>query len=116
MQYIAVAGHPCLHGKQALRAECIGAPAILKATRQDDGSSSGHSAATIASSPSVSAAGPGCKIKADLISTIRSSRTAGISFQPQPLLILSGTTFLPPHAPRITTPTPPPPTPPPITH
>jgi hypothetical protein len=44
--------------------------------------SAGHNAATIASSPSVSAAGPGCRISADLISTMRSSWTAGISFQP----------------------------------
>ena len=44
--------------------------------------SAGHSAATIASSPSVNAAGPGCRISGDLISMMRSSRTAGISFQP----------------------------------
>src|SRR5258705_13673430 len=70
---------------------------------QDDVSGSGHSAATIASNPSVNAAGPGCKIKADLISTMRSLRTAGISFQPGRFLILSGTTFFPHHDARITT-------------
>jgi len=32
----------------------------------------GHNAATIASSPSVSAAGPGCRISGDFISTMRS--------------------------------------------
>src|SRR5258705_12365186 len=69
---------------------------------QDDVRGSGHSAATIASSPSVSAAGPGCKIRADLISTMRSLWTAGISFQPGRFLILSGTTFLPHHDARIT--------------
>src|SRR6478736_6289782 len=82
--------------------ECIGALAILKAAPQDDGSGSGQSAFTIASNPSVNAAGPGCKIRADLISTMRSLRTAGISFQPGRFLILSGTTFLPHHDARIT--------------
>ena len=62
----------------------------------------GHIAATIASSPSVSAAGPGCRISADLISTMRLLRTAGISFQPGRYLILSATTFLPHHDARIT--------------
>src|SRR5882757_7178629 len=62
----------------------------------------GHNAATIASSPSVSAAGPGCRISADLISTMRSLRTAGISFQPGRFLIRSGTTFLPHHDARMT--------------
>src|ERR1700682_485060 len=70
---------------------------------QDEGCSiDRHSAATIASSPSVSAAGPGCRISGDLISTMRSLRTAGISFQPGRFLILSGTTFLPHHDARIT--------------
>src|SRR5260370_42640788 len=63
---------------------------------------SGQSAATIASSPSVSAAGPGCRISADLISTMRPLRTAGISLQPGRFLILSGTTFLPHQDARIT--------------
>src|SRR5471032_1496281 len=62
----------------------------------------GHNAFTIASSPSVSAAGPGCRISGDLISTMRSLRTAGISFQPGRFLILSGTTFLPHQEARIT--------------
>ena len=48
----------------------------------------------IASSPSVSAAGPGWRISGDLISTIRPSRTAGMASQPGRRLILSGTTFL----------------------
>src|SRR4051794_6122323 len=63
---------------------------------------SGHSAFTIASSPSVSAAGPGCRISGDLISTMRLLCTAGISFQPGRCLILSGTTFLPHQDARIT--------------
>src|ERR1700682_352934 len=62
----------------------------------------GHNAFTIASSPSVSAAGPGCRISGDLISTMRSLRTAGISLQPGRVLILSGTTFLPHQDARIT--------------
>src|SRR6267154_5171810 len=41
-----------------------------------------HNAFTIASSPSVNAAGPGCRIKGDLISTMRLLCTAGISCQP----------------------------------
>src|ERR1700688_3718576 len=69
---------------------------------QDDGSTAGHNAFTIASSPSVSAAGPGCRISGDLISTMRLLRTAGISFQPGRVRILSGTTFLPHHDARIT--------------
>ena len=36
-------------------------------------------AAQIASSPSVSAAGPGCRMSGDLISTMRAARTAGTS-------------------------------------
>src|SRR3984957_3006924 len=40
--------------------------------RSHDGGTAGHSAARIASRPSVSAAGPGCRISGDLISTIRS--------------------------------------------
>src|SRR5258706_11783743 len=62
----------------------------------------GHSAATIASSPSVNAAGPGCRISGDLISTMRSLRTAGISLQPGRFRILSRTTFLPHQDARIT--------------
>ena len=62
----------------------------------------GHNAATIASSPSVSAAGPGCRISGDLISTMRLLRTAGISLQPGRCLIRSGTTFLPHQDARIT--------------
>src|ERR1700731_4489862 len=62
---------------------------------QDDGRITGHRAFTIASSPSVSAAGPGCRISGDLISTMRLLRTAGISLQPGRVRILSGTTFLP---------------------
>ena len=53
------------------------------------------SAARIASRPSVSAAGPGCRISADLISMMRSFGTAGIASQPGRCRILSGTTFLP---------------------
>src|SRR5258708_2241944 len=63
---------------------------------------SGHNAFTIASSPSVSAAGPGWRISGDLISTMRLLRTAGISFQPGRCRILSGTTFLPHHDARMT--------------
>src|ERR1700688_3229183 len=63
---------------------------------------SGHSAATIASNPSVSAAGPGCRISGDLISTMRPLRTAGIWSQPGRFLILSATTFLPHQDARIT--------------
>src|ERR1700712_4720140 len=74
-----------------------GANAPLALAPQDDG----HSAVIIASSPSVSAAGPGCRINGDLISTMRLLRTAGISFQPGRCLILSGTTFLPHHDARI---------------
>jgi len=62
----------------------------------------GQSAFTIASRPSVSAAGPGCNISGDLISTMRPLRTAGISCQPGRFLIRSGTTFLPHHDARIT--------------
>ncbi|MCK5745639.1 MAG: hypothetical protein KAH44_05465, partial [Oricola sp.] len=39
-------------------------------------------ALTMASRPSVSAAGPGCSMSGDLISKIRPSRTAGIDAQP----------------------------------
>jgi hypothetical protein len=60
------------------------------------------SAARIASRPSVSAAGPGCRISADLISTMRSLRTAGIASQPDRCRILSGTTFLPHQEARMT--------------
>src|ERR1019366_1373524 len=63
--------------------------------RGGEGVAEGQSAATIASSPSVSAAGPGCRISGDLISTIRSLSTAGIWSHPGRRLILSGTTFLP---------------------
>src|SRR5882757_2221154 len=73
---------------------------------QDDGGDCAavviHNAFTIASNPSVSAAGPGCKINGDLISTMRLLRIAGISFQPGRCLIRSGTTFLPHHDARIT--------------
>src|SRR5205807_1103308 len=50
---------------------------------------------TIASSPSVSAAGPGCRISADLISRKKPARTAGISPKPGRLPTLAGTNFLP---------------------
>jgi hypothetical protein len=52
------------------------------------------SAARIESRPSVSAAGPGCRISADLVSTMRSFRTAGIASQPDRCRILSGMTLL----------------------
>ena len=58
-------------------------------------------AARIASSSSVRAAGPGCKIRGDLISTILSFRTAGITSHPLRYRILSGCTFLPHHEARI---------------
>src|SRR6266436_2855342 len=46
---------------------------------------------------SVRAAGPGCRIKGDLISIIRSRRIAGNSFQPGRRRILSTATFFPHH-------------------
>ena len=52
--------------------------------------------------PSVRAAGPGCRISADLISTMWSFRTAGIASQPGRCRILSGTTFLPHQEARMT--------------
>src|SRR5262249_15387547 len=64
--------------------------------------SSGQSAATIASSPSVSAAGPGCRISGDFISTILLFFTAGIPSHPAREEIFSGTTFFPHHDARMT--------------
>ena len=60
------------------------------------------SAATIASRPSVSAAGPGCRMSGDLISKMRPSRTAGMASQPRRRRIRSMATFLPHHEARIT--------------
>ena len=51
--------------------------------------------ATIASSPSVSAAGPGCRISGDLISRSQPSRTAGIVSKPGRAATFAGTNFLP---------------------
>src|ERR1700692_541315 len=82
----------------------VGSEAVTELATADiqEPGNAGHNAFTIASSPSVSAAGPGCRISGDLISTIRLLRTAGISFQPGRVRILSGTTFLPHHDARIT--------------
>src|SRR5712664_819644 len=74
---------------------------LATADVQEPGSA-GHNAFTIASSPSVSAAGPGCRISGDLISTMRLLATAGISLQPGRFRILSGTTFMPHHEARMT--------------
>jgi hypothetical protein len=60
------------------------------------------SAARIASRPSVSAAGPGRRISADLISTMQPLRTAGIASQQGRCRILSKTTFLPHQEARMT--------------
>ena len=54
------------------------------------------------SRPSVNAAGPGCKIRGDLISLMRPFWIAGIVSQPGRLAIFSGRTFLPHHDARIT--------------
>ena len=60
-----------------------------------------HSAmmASMASSPSVSAAGPGCRISGDLISRRKPSRTAGMASKPGRPANLAGTNFLPHHEP-----------------
>ena len=50
---------------------------------------------TMASRPSVSAAGPGCKIRGDLISRSQSLRTAGMASKPGRALTFAGTNFLP---------------------
>src|SRR5438034_1095901 len=57
--------------------------------------------ATSASSPSVSAAGPGCRISADLISRKKPDRTAGIAPKPGRRATLAGTNFLPHHDPMM---------------
>ena len=54
-----------------------------------------------ASSPSVSAAGPGCRISGDLISCSSPSRTAGTSAQPGRAATFSGRNFLPHHEPMM---------------
>jgi hypothetical protein len=48
-----------------------------------------------ASSPSVSAAGPGCRISGDLISRSQPVRTAGIASKPARAMTFAGTNFLP---------------------
>ena len=62
-----------------------------------------HSAmmASSASRPSVSAAGPGCRISGDLISRRNPSRTAGIVSKPGRAATFFGTNFLPHHEPRM---------------
>ena len=55
----------------------------------------------MASRPSVTAAGPGCKISGDLISITRPFRTAGIASHPGRSRIFLGTTFLPHHDARM---------------
>ena len=50
--------------------------------------------ATSASSPSVSAAGPGCRISGDLISRSKPSRTAGIASKPGRAATFAGHEFL----------------------
>ena len=59
-------------------------------------------ASTMQSKPSVNAAGPGCRIRGDLISTIRPFWMAGIVFHPGRAAIFSGRTFFPHHDARIT--------------
>src|SRR5262245_59250046 len=54
-----------------------------------------------ASSPSVSAAGPGCRIKGDLTSCNCASRTAGITFHPARAATFSARNFLPHHEPMM---------------
>ena len=54
-----------------------------------------------ASSPSNSAAGPGCRMIGDLISCSWPLRTAGIACQPGRAATRSGRNFLPHHEPRI---------------
>src|SRR5439155_688068 len=54
-----------------------------------------------ASNPSVSAAGPGCRMMGDLISGSSRSRTAGMSAQPDRAATLSGRNFLPHHEPMM---------------
>src|SRR5262249_26883894 len=50
---------------------------------------------TSASSPSVSAAGPGCRIRGDLISRRKPGRTAGVSQKPGRRATLAGAEFFP---------------------
>jgi iron complex transport system substrate-binding protein len=52
-----------------------------------------------ASSPSVSAAGPGCRMMVDLISRSQPVRTAGIAPKPSRATTFAGTNFLPHHEP-----------------
>src|SRR5437773_7468172 len=52
--------------------------------------------------PSVSAAGPGCRISEDLISCSSPSRTAGTASQPGRAATRPGRNFLPHQEPRIT--------------
>ena len=52
--------------------------------------------------PSVSAAGPGCRMSADLISNSWFCLTAEIASQPGRAATRSGLNFLPHHEPRIT--------------
>jgi len=66
---------PNLCSASLLPTKSIEAAAILKAIHVSSTQrrpSQGHNAAMMASNPSVSAAGPGCKISGDLISTTRS--------------------------------------------
>ena len=51
--------------------------------------------AVSASSPSVSAAGPGCRISGDLISRSQPERTAGMASKPSRAQTFAGTNFLP---------------------
>ena len=62
----------------------------------------GNSAARRASRPSVNAAGPGCRMIGDLISTMRPLATAGSVSQPGRSAICRGTTLRPHHEARIT--------------
>jgi len=57
--------------------------------------------AAISRTPSVSAAGPGCRMFGDLISCSAPSRTAGIAPQPGRAATFSGRNFLPHHEPRM---------------
>ncbi len=57
--------------------------------------------AAIACTPSVSAAGPGCRISGDLISCSSPSRTAWIAAQPGRAATRSGRNFLPHHEPMM---------------
>ena len=54
-----------------------------------------------ASSPSVSAAGPGCRMSGDLISRSQPFCTAGIASKPGRAATLAGTNFLPHHEPMM---------------